>query len=191
MLASTRALGQHLFHPPSVKGWDANEAWITTSSLMLRGNLAGVLLDVVAIEDVVPGEAGAVAMDELEADEEFYAESGAEMRMEGEPPARNLGELAPLARLSGLRWRPRASLAARMAAAGATRDGAMADALAADLLAIPPDAATREAVASELRARRESAGLANGDLLSDRETAEHVLRDVAHVLLSLPEAQLH
>ena len=37
-------LGQDLFAPPSVKGWDGGYAWITTNSLFNRYNFAGVLV---------------------------------------------------------------------------------------------------------------------------------------------------
>lgn len=33
-------LGQSLFHPPSVKGWDGGPAWINSSTLLKRQNLA-------------------------------------------------------------------------------------------------------------------------------------------------------
>ncbi|MBG29862.1 MAG: hypothetical protein CMI31_07660 [Opitutae bacterium] len=41
MLAS---LGQDLFAPPNVKGWDGGTAWINTNTLMSRYNLAGFLV---------------------------------------------------------------------------------------------------------------------------------------------------
>lgn len=36
---STRALGQHLLHPPTVAGWSEGRAWITPGLLMERGNV--------------------------------------------------------------------------------------------------------------------------------------------------------
>ena len=39
-----RQLGQVPFAPPSVKGWDGGKAWITTSTLLLRYNLASFAL---------------------------------------------------------------------------------------------------------------------------------------------------
>jgi uncharacterized protein (DUF1800 family) len=33
-------LGQSLFHPPSVKGWDGGEAWLNAQTLLYRQNLA-------------------------------------------------------------------------------------------------------------------------------------------------------
>lgn len=38
-----RALGQELFNPPNVKGWDGGIAWINTSTLLSRHNLALLL----------------------------------------------------------------------------------------------------------------------------------------------------
>ena len=42
--AALRQMGQVPFHPPSVKGWDGGKAWISTSTLLTRYNLAGSLL---------------------------------------------------------------------------------------------------------------------------------------------------
>src|SRR5690606_24494692 len=39
MAQGTRKLGQDLFYPPNVKGWDGNRAWINANSLLLRYNL--------------------------------------------------------------------------------------------------------------------------------------------------------
>lgn len=37
-------LGQDLFTPPSVKGWDGGRAWISTTTLFLRQNIAKLLI---------------------------------------------------------------------------------------------------------------------------------------------------
>ncbi|MEK6234954.1 MAG: DUF1800 domain-containing protein [Planctomycetales bacterium] len=37
---STRELGQGLFYPPNVKGWDGGRTWINSSTLLGRANLA-------------------------------------------------------------------------------------------------------------------------------------------------------
>lgn len=42
--ALTRNLGQDLFAPPNVKGWDGGYAWISTTRLLNRYNLAGVFV---------------------------------------------------------------------------------------------------------------------------------------------------
>lgn len=40
VVGALRSLGQVPFRPPSVKGWDGGKAWITTSTLLARYNLA-------------------------------------------------------------------------------------------------------------------------------------------------------
>jgi hypothetical protein len=45
LMGSLRQLGQTPFAPPSVKGWDGGKAWISTSTLLLRYNLAGALVN--------------------------------------------------------------------------------------------------------------------------------------------------
>ncbi|MDE3068325.1 MAG: DUF1800 domain-containing protein [Verrucomicrobiota bacterium] len=42
--AITRRLGQDLFAPPNVKGWDGGVAWITTNTLLDRYNAAALLV---------------------------------------------------------------------------------------------------------------------------------------------------
>ncbi len=37
---SLEQLGQHLFHPPSVKGWDGGPTWLNGQTLLFRQNLA-------------------------------------------------------------------------------------------------------------------------------------------------------
>jgi len=38
-------MGQALFAPPNVKGWDGGKAWISTSTLLFRYNFAGYLIN--------------------------------------------------------------------------------------------------------------------------------------------------
>lgn len=40
---SLRKMGQNLLAPPSVKGWDGGDAWLTSTSLFERGNFAAVV----------------------------------------------------------------------------------------------------------------------------------------------------
>jgi uncharacterized protein (DUF1800 family) len=42
--AALRQLGQDLFAPPNVKGWDGGVAWITTNNLLNRYNFAALLV---------------------------------------------------------------------------------------------------------------------------------------------------
>jgi uncharacterized protein (DUF1800 family) len=43
--AALRQMGQVLFDPPNVKGWDSGRAWISTTTLLARYNFAGLLLN--------------------------------------------------------------------------------------------------------------------------------------------------
>jgi uncharacterized protein (DUF1800 family) len=53
----TRNLGQDLFAPPNVKGWDGGLSWITTNTLLARYNEAATLIQ----GDVSPMAGGALA----------------------------------------------------------------------------------------------------------------------------------
>lgn len=45
-----RAMGQQLFYPPNVKGWDGGKAWINTNTLLIRCNFASYLVSGVVPE---------------------------------------------------------------------------------------------------------------------------------------------
>jgi len=192
VLLGTALLGQRLFYPPNVKGWDGGEAWITTSSLMQRGNLAGVLLGEVTIDDFLD-------YDPLQ-DEELDLYMGEAMDAEGEEadsnvvdddPRRNLGRLRELRRFRNQTWSSRINFTARMARLDVESDGKIARAMLADLLAIEAPRDTRRAMTALLTREREEAGIKKGKLLSNPGDCEPILRRFAHVVLSLPEAQLN
>lgn len=44
LLQAMDLMGQSLFHPPSVKGWDGGRSWINTSTIFVRQNLMNFLL---------------------------------------------------------------------------------------------------------------------------------------------------
>lgn len=199
-VAASALLGQQLFNPPNVKGWDGGRAWISTSTMLQRGNLAGMLVGVVSFKDLMTQDPVEFALD---ADDEGMAEAG----MQGEetesdaPPPRKNRALAGLRLLDRIEWRPFVNLSARCRRAGATSDDEIVDCLARDLLAVPLPEASRAPLLELLRTERESAGgesaatePAGGRprLRFRRATSEELaLRRLAHVILSLPEAQLH
>jgi hypothetical protein len=56
-LAITTSLGQDLFEPPNVKGWEGGAAWITTDALLKRYNYASVLVEGgESIQELMGGE---------------------------------------------------------------------------------------------------------------------------------------
>lgn len=44
MAQATARLGQDLFFPPNVKGWDGNRAWVNANALLIRYNLPAMLV---------------------------------------------------------------------------------------------------------------------------------------------------
>ncbi len=212
VLLGSSMLGQRLLFPPNVKGWEGGRAWITTGTLMQRGNLAGVLLGEVSMDDFLDydpledptlnpfgdsmeaasaGEMGAmdemgevVASDEVDADAEQNAR-----REERERERRALGELRGLRRFDHVGRR--INLTAVVRDARAESDAEVVEVLCERLLAIEADAATKASLVEVLRADREASGLAEGGSSQRTWASEPMLRRFAHVVLSLPEAQLH
>jgi uncharacterized protein (DUF1800 family) len=192
--SGARLLGQHLFHPPNVKGWEGDEAWITTSTLMQRGNLAGVLLGTVSIGDLLEDSDDEGAM-EPDVSEPAMEDEGGPRRGAQAPPrgvqalprGRALRELAGTERLG---FRPRYFLAARLERAGAVRDGEVVDRLLDELLGVAPGPGTREELLAYLTTERTALDLREGDYRAAGADGEHLLRRLAHLILSLPEAQL-
>jgi len=58
--ATLRLMGQDLFAPPSVKGWDGGRTWISTNTLLLRNNLASSMVYGGSLQSLRPnaGKAG-------------------------------------------------------------------------------------------------------------------------------------
>lgn len=181
----TRVLGQHLFHPPSVQGWEGGEAWISTSTLMQRGNLAGVLVGAVGLAEVL-GLDGDGGMDPAR------PMGGARL------PRARLAELAGrdeglrgLGRLEQARQRHLKNFSRALRASGAAEDESVVVFLCAELLAIDPPADTIEELTRFLRESREEFSIPADRIASWGQDGEALLRRLAHRILALPEAQLH
>ena len=185
LLSGSQLLGQRLFHPPSVKGWDGGMTWITTASLMQRGNLAGLLVGQIAVEDVLSSDLP-----------EYQMEDGEEMGGEVEDrdakrKVGKLGELGGLKKIQG-RWHPMLHLSGGAARAGARSDAEVVDYLMGLLLAVEAGSDTRDWLVSQYVQMRGEAGLARQrGRMQDRREGEDVLASMAHLILSLPEAQLN
>lgn len=171
----SRLLGQELFFPPSVKGWDEGMAWITTASLMQRGNLAGILVGAVQVADVL---------------EEEPVESMADLDVKAEKnkPTGLLKRLKKIERS----WKPALDLVGDLARSGANSEGEIVDILCDRLLAIELPVETRAFLIeqfSQLKTGEVEAG--RRPRARARRKAEFRLRRLAHLILSLPEAQLN
>ena len=242
-------LGQRLFAPPSVKGWDEGEAWITTASLMQRGNMAGMMLGVVKLDDVFSQNDLEETAPRTRSDDDDHmtrteeknagkdgdkndARSDAEKKdahADGEKkasgadgdkkdarsgemkdgagdkksptsrPARPLGAgkkggagfaYQALRRVEATGWRPSLNFTARMMKDNASTDAEIVDRMLDDLLAIQSPSDTRDKMRDFLAKERTRLKEPDGHLLDAGGEAEYVLRRLAHLILSLPEAQL-
>jgi len=174
-------LGQRLFWPPSVKGWEPDMAWITTATMMYRSNMAGILL-------------GLVSVDGLIRDAEFeQPRMDAEMPMMGAlKKSRNNG-LNQLAYIQHTGWQPQVALVEQARKAMAVGDARVAAWMAVELLSVEVslDSGVRNAIAAFVAREREAEGITEQAQLLGHAQAEAVLRRTAHFVLSLPEAQLN
>jgi hypothetical protein len=167
-------LGQRLFWPPSVKGWEEGMAWITTSSMMQRSNMIGVML-------------GLVRVDQLLQDDEFVVAPAGSMEKR---PSRTNG-FNQLNYIQQTGWTPKLSLCERVKKAGKTGDEALTSWMVGELLGIPYSPDMTRGPYDWLRAEREKAGIAEGKIADAGERGETLLRELAHMILSLPEAQVN
>jgi uncharacterized protein (DUF1800 family) len=205
-------LGQRLFDPPNVKGWEGGEAWITTSSLLARGNMAGMLLGVVHMEDVLKDDDLAIDGEPTMSDSameggneggnEGAKERGKERGAGDDAPGKRSkaerkqgkqelgGELSALKRLTGEFYYPRLNLTARLGRLDVSSDAQIVDKLSEELLPVALSSESRAALLEFLAGERKTLSIADGKLLDSHGKAEDVLRRLAHLILSLPEAQL-
>jgi hypothetical protein len=87
-------------------------------------------------------------------------------------------------------WTISINLSSRIQKSGARTDAEIGDRMLDDLLAIQAPEETRVLVQTFLARERGRLKLADGKLLDAGTEAEHVLRRLAHLIYSLPEAQL-
>ena len=164
----TLELGEGLYQPPSVKGWEGGETWMTNALLMQRGNYAGVLLG--TLPPPAPAEA-----------------EGMEMDLEDRARGALVAELNQLAKLS--QWERELDLLGSLAASAGAGDAELVRAALAEWLAIEPSERVLEAALEHLGRERERLELGSTPL-SECSEAEAILRRLAHLVFSLPEAQL-
>jgi hypothetical protein len=120
------------------------------------------------------------------------------------PVRRRSPEHEVLRALERAGWRPQIQLAAHVARAGAKSDEEIVALLCDELLAVPVSAETRAPLVEYLATERAALAADEAAPLPVERPArrlrrfmtpatgeEHALRRLAHVILSLPEAQLH
>ena len=188
---SAAQLGQRLFDPPSVDGWEGGRTWVTTSSFLQRGNVIGLLLGVTSMDDVLAAEPGIGGADPAMDAMMDTAEAGMD-------PSFEMSRKLQGRELSGMRrvlergeWWPRIHLSARCREREARFDLQIVELFCDELLAVEATGASRAALASFLEGQRGELGVQDGALLDAGPRSEHVLRRLAHLVLSLPEAHLN
>jgi hypothetical protein len=212
--AGAAQVGQQVFGPPNVKGWDGGRAWITTSTFLERGNLVGMLLGVTKAEDIFKEDPALLGEEDTPMDGAAMEPGDGDGSGEGMQPTpapdspdakgakgakgkknqfqgeKGLGAAA-LRLMESSRWRRDLDLRDRCRSAGATSDAAIVDRLAADLLAVDLSPEARVALIEFVRGERVSYGVEEGQLLEKKAYGEGTCRELAHLILSLPEAQLN
>lgn len=143
------SMGQQLFQPPSVKGWDGGEKWITTATVFNRYNFCG---------GVINGHGG-------------KPQQGMMNRMQA--GADEFGFLEPTARRNiGLPpYNPMALLAER----GLSSPQQIVNFFARRLLAVPPTRELRAKIISFLRGEKDDFSTAQRDDVNRVRTLIHLL----------------
>ncbi len=189
-------LGQTLFQPPNVKGWEGGEAWITTASLLGRGNVAGMMLGVLKSPKRAKARRarGGDEMGDLEMDTDMEGEMSGEMDdYEADNGGRRLlpsGQRNLFTAL-GARYTPKLHLTWRLKRGEVVGDREIVNRLLEAVLAIEAPQETREALVAHLAEEREAARLRADVFLEYPRISEPILRRLMHLILSLPEAQLN
>lgn len=189
VVQAAAVLGEDLFQPPNVKGWESGLHWMTTARFMLRGNVAGAVLGRISGEGLRSDALGFV--DEMAMGDEMQGMSSADAKTMGAEQLRR-DELSPLVRiLERARFESAVSLVRTVRADGARTDVDVVRSLTGRLLAIECPVETLRMLEGRLAALRGRVGLEPQRLAQSRSLAEPILRELGHLILSLPEAQLH
>lgn len=200
----TKNLGQLLFYPPTVAGWEGGQAWITPSTLVARGNFARELLfpdlsfvapDRQAWDPLVretgkrinrgdnitqatgggEGQSMAESTQMADRNEDFNTRYGA---MRGFQMA--LQRIKPI-----MRDAADISVSDLVLRSGAKSTEQAVDALSQQFLAVPLSQAQRSRLQQWL-----SQELGTTDLNRAKSYMEDSMRHLLHAMLSLPEYQL-
>jgi hypothetical protein len=174
---ATLLLGQAFYAPPSVKGWSEGPAWIQNDMLILRSNCVALLLHAFAAREE-PATAGETA------DEMSMADACAP-----EEEARLFARLRRMADASV--WPDTAGLSSLLRDGGASSDAEVARWALSEWLSIEPPEELFALASEFVRDERLAAGVAEGSLSDGSTASERALRELALLVFSLPEAQVH
>lgn len=189
-VAGGQILGQRIFMPPSVNGWEGGMTWINTASVLQRSSLAGVLLGQFSIENLIEGNVIPSAT----------IEGGANLRPEGGKKKYDFysKHVLMLRNAEYAAWDSVVDLAGIIGAqvnadfADKDRDNKrLARLLLNELLAVQPSEASIESIAAKLTELHTLHDVPQGRLFEDTADAEAILRAAAYHVFGLVEAQLN
>lgn len=200
-----RAMGQSLYYPPNVKGWDGGRAWINTNTFLVRCNLASHFVSGIAPEFGGRARGGGAAtarrqpdamMDETMRDrmQETMASDTDRERPAGQDtmppdnPGRTFAEALQSRRAAGRREaRNPALFQARefFARFHGMTAGEIVDSLTAYFIGFPLEESQRERLAAIL-----TAGGSPNRPVAITSVPEEDLRAVVQLLLSTPDYQV-
>lgn len=203
-------LGEKAFFPPNVKGWEGGMSWITTGRLMQRGNLIGVMLGLIKLDDLTSdaeldemlasADGDEMSMDQGDPDsmmDQDSMEPSMDGSMEGSKGPRRSADLVRAMRSLRNKAKrkqftpPATRLRRTLAMQKPGSDQELVQAALRELLAIEPPADTAAGLVDFVKTEREALGLPEDRFLrKGGQDAEYILRRLAHLILSLPEAQL-
>jgi len=191
------ALGQRLFYPPNVKGWEGNRAWINPDTLLTRYNLPRMLALAALREDARAGASNMMNADRVNDEASISVGRAMTSLVEGSSPntcettsgdpgvSLTSADLAQFHSGRGLRRQADMFLAPWMNAIRATTAGEYLDALAIRLLTQPLSSAQKQELAQILTPA--------GDLkapLDPLHVPTETRRALLHLFTSLAEYQL-
>lgn len=154
-------MGQSLLAPPNVRGWEGGDAWMTSSSLLARGNLALAMCD------------------------GFDARSASTLGLGGSADATN--RIVAALRAGGAKeWRPEIPVGRWIRDAGLKAPEDVVDALCDRFLGVRVSEASRDT----LLAYAFDVLPPDWDAPKMTKDADRRLARLLHLVLSLPEAQL-
>ncbi len=169
LVQAAAALGQELFAPPNVRGWEGGLSWITTSSLLERDNVCGALVGATNARDLM-------------------GRPGAEARAQERPILDRLKRVARARRGAAATQTRGFEACAFARRLGAKTVEDLVDGLAATILVVPLAAPTRAEILGFALGEDGSLPLRVDHL--EGADMERKLREVLHLLMSTPEFQV-
>ncbi|MEO6708367.1 MAG: DUF1800 family protein [Planctomycetota bacterium] len=194
---ATNLLGQAFYFPPSVKGWSDGILWMSNDAMMRRSNCAGLIAGVYG-----SAELSLRAQAWIDRERDGMHDDAEAAALEWQPIEAEIKALDDSKRAvfdlqrqldphSAWRpWDPCGELLPRLREQGLAQPSAWMECVLEDWLAIPVPRETLAMATRFLHERCARAGIDENTLLEDPAGFAQVMPGIAHLVFSLPEAQL-